>query len=560
MKLKIVLLALAFCLLVPGLNAFAYEGGLINGKTMNKGISENDASAGQVTVWTDNILTSRTDLKRVDSYSYGWYEFPQLVDLTNYQLKANGIANNYRLRFYDAKGSLISELAPNVENSKRSINVTGVKKVALVNLSPNNLDVYEFDVFGVVNTSIPVIKYDPVTDLSETHTHDSMNLRWNNPTGIGLKETVIKKDGIEIVRLSNTATSYSLRNLIPDSTYEFEVISVYSDGTAAPAQKITVITDKPPQPGEVESLTAKPTHERVNLSWELPDSNILKHVNIYRDERRDMAFLDKALGFTSVSAAATTKIFETNGTYFNDLTVKPETEYEYTLTTLDTFNRESEGVTKVVQTLEAPPPEIIGGGYTTDPATGDFIYYWSEPNKGEVKILIAGKEYKIVNAADKKISIPQSDMKYTGLGDPNVSLVPIGTDGKVGGPVKPGLNGVGSGDSLENVKLPFEFKDLITSSNGLFFLIGGFVLLLLAFIFVPKFVRMIMQSFKANKPESSVAEVESRRTGTVRAEVVRSAPRIPRAPKSDRESSWQPRMPRSSERQPRAPRSGRGDR
>lgn len=544
MKLKIVLLALAFCLLVPGLNAFAADPGLLRGKIMT-GLVTNAARA------TDGSTSSYATIPT--GTSTATFLLDKAVDIEKYYVSISNTSG--LIRFYNSENRRVYEIAHG-NTATVPLLLKDVKKIEIRNETTNNLFVHEFDIYGV---EAKVIEYNPVTNLTETHTHDSINLKWNNPTGIELKETVIKKGGVELARLSNTARSYSLINLMPESTHEFEVISVYSDGKAAPGQKITVTTDKPPQPGEVESLTAQPTHERVNLSWELPDSNILKHVNIYRDERKDMAFIDKALGFTSVSATATTKIFETNGTYFNDLTVKPETEYEYTLTTLDTFNRESEGVTKIVQTLEAPPPEIIGGGYVTDPATGDFIYYWSEPSKGEVKILVGGKEYKIVNAADKKISIPQKDMKYSGLGDPDVSLVPVGTDGKIGDPVKPGLNGVGSGDSLENVKLPFDFKDLITSSNGLFYLIGGFILLLLAFMFVPKLVRMILASFKSGKTDDGGPAGEMRRTGMARAEVVRSAPRIPRAPKSERETSWQPRIPRASERQPRTPRSGRRD-
>ncbi len=47
------------------------------------------------------------------------------------------------------------------------------------------------------------------------------------------------------------------------------------------------------------------------------------------------------------------------------------------------------------------------------------------------------------------------------------------------------------------LSLPFDVTDLITSGNGLLGLIAGFVLLALAFVFVPKVITLIRQSFSA---------------------------------------------------------------
>ncbi|WP_018931342.1 hypothetical protein [Gracilibacillus lacisalsi] len=45
--------------------------------------------------------------------------------------------------------------------------------------------------------------------------------------------------------------------------------------------------------------------------------------------------------------------------------------------------------------------------------------------------------------------------------------------------------------------LPFDVGDLIASGNGLLGMIGTFVLLALAFVFVPKVITLIRQSFSA---------------------------------------------------------------
>ncbi|WP_208592325.1 hypothetical protein [Gracilibacillus suaedae] len=47
------------------------------------------------------------------------------------------------------------------------------------------------------------------------------------------------------------------------------------------------------------------------------------------------------------------------------------------------------------------------------------------------------------------------------------------------------------------LSLPFDVGDLIASGNGLLGMIGGFVLVALAFIFVPKVITLIRQSFSA---------------------------------------------------------------
>ncbi|UOQ47220.1 hypothetical protein MUN88_14205 [Gracilibacillus caseinilyticus] len=55
------------------------------------------------------------------------------------------------------------------------------------------------------------------------------------------------------------------------------------------------------------------------------------------------------------------------------------------------------------------------------------------------------------------------------------------------------------GIDWSGLSLPFDVTDLIASGNGLLGLVGGFVLLALAFVFVPKVIGLIRQSFSAAK-------------------------------------------------------------
>src|SRR5690606_9865232 len=129
-----------------------------------------------------------------------------------------------------------------------------------------------------------------------------------------------------------------------------------------------------------------------------------------------------------------------------------------------------------------------------------FIYSWKEPTKGSVKVKVDGKEYKTVPAADGKITIPKADMKYDAFGDPLISVQPIGENGKAGEEL--------SESTIRDLTMPFSPKDLLGSSMGLVMVIGGFVLLALSFLFVPKIVRMIKRAIGKESEKEKNERIE----------------------------------------------------
>lgn len=687
---KILIIVMALVLLLPVTSAFAYTGGFLDGKALNRGASQNIKTTEHYQGTDSSITTYITVSNSGGTYDTVWYEFDQPTNLTHYQLNSNG--GSLKINYYLESGTSVREVTnPVTDGTKTSLQVDNVKKVSVTNTNTISSQINEFDVFGTVETdygenvlsgkTLTILKdqdkvvqgtttritdgdsltsytlgsysslnntaeyiftsptkitgikviaqanagfavraydtlgnlilngnsnnytstkslniegvkrfivhnsnntnsyalnevelysiqepltYSPVSELTETHTYNSADLSWTNPTATGFTGTIIKKDGIEVANLTNTKSSHSITSLDSETNYTFEVISTYSDGGKAIGETISVRTAAAPPPeqaGEIIDLTVEAEPERVDLSWSLPDSDVFKHVNIYRDTISETSLLNKMLGMR-IAYAAENKIFETNGTYFNDLTVDPETTYEYTLTTTSTEGAESEGVTTEVTT---PELEIVGGGYEKDPTTGDFTYYWDEPTSGQVKVMLGGVLYKTVDAAEKQLSIPSKDMKYKTFGDPDVSLVPVSSSGIEGEPAKPGLNGVSSGDFLENVEMPFSLTDLFKTSNGLMLLVGGFILLSLAFMFVPKLLRMIRQSFSKNKGNEGLG-ANDRRFQSDQSERVprerverqtipkedRTIPKIPRERKTPRVSAREKRVSN------RTPRTGRG--
>lgn len=272
------------------------------------------------------------------------------------------------------------------------------------------------------------------------------------------------------------------------------------DGTS----KIFDDIPEEPEPipaGDVMELSAKADYDRVDLAWRLPKNDNLKHVNIYR-EKLNKTMFDRLLGVKSVSAAGD-KIFETNGTYFNDLTVAADTKYEYTLTTESTEGLESDGVSVTAITPKKPGPEM-GGEETEVDEAGNYTFKWTSPTTGKVRILVGGKEYAVVNAADLEIKIPAADMKFTFTGAPDVKLIPIDEDGNEGAPTAPPPPDGGSGV----VKLPFGPTDVLSGTFGFIGILSGLILLVIVIYFTPRIIQLIK---KAMEKERSKKRATGRR-------------------------------------------------
>lgn len=501
---KILIATMLFLLFLP-LNAFAVENvSIIKGMRATvfhaDGTPYNDFDSGGYLTDDDNKNTWMHM-----SNKYVTYKLPNAYKVNSITLRVLEYPQHYTVDFYSdfEATNLIGTYTPPLGTSTlhtKNIYVENVRAVKLTG-GPKATNVDLLSVFGN-----PDISFDHVSNLTESHNHNSVELYWENPDNNDFNGLIIKQNGVRIASLEKNKTSHEINNLTPETEYKFEVIAKYPDGYESSPVLITVITNKeppkpePPKPsGEITDLLAEAEHNKVDLSWQLPESENFKHVIIYRDTLKK-TFFDKLLGVTTVKAAAT-PIFETNGTYFNDLTVKPETKYEYKLTTLSTEKIESDGVTVQVTTPKAPNPEIGGGGHDVDPETGDYTYYWTEPTTGKVKVMVGGKLYKTVPASDGKIVIPAKDMKYTILGKPDVKLIPVDDDGNEGKPVSPpaggGSGGGGEGGGgIGEVELPFKVNDLVSTTFQIIGLLAGIILVALAIQLVPRLIEIIKRSIQ----------------------------------------------------------------
>ncbi|WP_017473322.1 hypothetical protein [Amphibacillus jilinensis] len=281
---------------------------------------------------------------------------------------------------------------------------------------------------------------------------------------------------------------------------------------------------------EIKNINVESEHDRVNLSWELPDTEHFEHVNIYRmdlgEVKQETSMFDFLKPMTVNASEDYQPLFETNGTYFNDLSVEENSSYEYKLTT-EYQGVESQGVTVQATTGFAPAPPIGGDDYQEQP-NGDYLVTWESPTDGDVRVLLDGEIYVTVPASDGQFTVPANDMVYNNFGDPLIAIQPVARNGQEGSISQPG-----------GAELPFSPTELFETSNSLLLLISSFLLLALSFIFAPKLINLIKKAF-ANKNDYTNVRYQGRAD-----EKMQRAQRLPRQPRQPRISTRKPRVGRS---------------
>jgi hypothetical protein len=406
--------------------------------------------------------------------------------------------NAVKFEFWDSNKVLInsytqSTTSPTVDVTV-SISIKGVKYVVARAASGG----HSSDVTKLEAWADAPIYHEEVKAFYLTTTYNAASLQWQPPaTNPDYTGSKIYRNGVLLTTVSKINTSYIDETVSEKTAYTYKITSLYSDGfETAGIQKNSTTAEapvpEPPQkpPGNVTEVKVNPYYNKIKLSWVLPTDNNFKNVKIYRDTVQPTSFLQKI--FTGSTAhAASTPIFETNGTYFNDLSVQPKTEYEYTLTTISDQGLESNGVTVQTTTTAEPTPQIENGIFK-EQGNGDYLISWDKPTEGTVKILVGNETYKTVSASAKTYTIPKADLKYNKLGDPVISMQPIGTFGTEGA----AITYTGS-----KITMPFNVDDLLSSGMALLLLVSPFILFTLAFLLVPKFRKLIyatLEKYRSN--------------------------------------------------------------
>lgn len=357
---------------------------------------------------------------------------------------------------------------------------------------------------GESTTNDITVATDKVPDLPE----DFVNVSDIRATSVGLKFNVDKlpsvpkwiktyknkedKNPDEVpVYTNNNPVGNIINDLKGETEYTYYVSVDYGNGNVTNMVPVKFKTLEPSK--EVIDLSATATAQEVSLTWKMPVYQSLDVARIYRQKDNPGFF---ARMFSSSSTYE--PIFETNGTSFKDLTVKADTEYKYKVTTVDKSGNETDGKLVTVRTKKMG---ASGGGVELD-SKGNYVITWTSPVKGQMKVLVGGKQYAIVPAVDKKIVIPKDKMVFDLIGNPDVELIPIDEEGNEGIPSKPGGNGTGNGGGIGDIVGGGEVSKVVNAENTLkggvelLMVIGGFVLLGLAFLVVPRLIKLIRNSLE----------------------------------------------------------------
>ena len=472
-------------------DAYTVSGGDKASTAVNNKLGENSTGAFSFA----NRATLTINLNDYYDFDGFFIEFASARGLSGESEITSTISDRLIVQFY-----LDNKVVQTIETDKLIGNTRySSKNYSLSNTTKANKVTVKSENSAILYTFIREIElYEPekiylaVTDLKVSNiTTDSAVVSWTIPTDEDIKNVKLNGDDVGLV------TSKKIEGLKSETSYTATVETVYKDGTTIKAviNYKTLATPKPPS--DVSSLSATKTHEQVKLSWSSTEKEEDVEYVIYR--KKNSASL-----FSLFASVDGTKIGTTDSKTYVDATVKPETKYTYTVTTLNKENAlESDGKSVEV-TTDAEPVITEPPLNPTEPEKkdDDWVISWTQPTTGKIKVLIGGKEYTTVNASALKVVIPDKDMSFNIWGNPDVQLIHVTEDGIELPPVAPpaGDGGEGSVDAgiLGNVSLGSELTPikLLKAGVALLGVVGLILLLRLSFIIAPTLIKLIKDSFR----------------------------------------------------------------
>lgn len=408
-----------------------------------------------------------------------------------------------------------------VITNKKDVNISFVKSTAT---DVSHYEIYRDDTLLVDKHKTTSYK-DTTTAYNTSYTYKVVAVDTSGNKSVGVSKTVKTQDdavtnvsnlsaaidGKKAVKLSYTfATDTSYVQIYRDNkllvdnykdksytdtttayntSYTYKILAVDASGKKSSGVSKTIKTP-PDIPRDATSISYTATSNSVTLKWTNTKIDGFEHVTIYRKADNLVANVRAVFA----SGDGYTKVSQTQNATFTDSTVEPDTKYKYLLTTtID--GSESAGTTVDVKTKKV----TVENNNLDKDANGDYVLTWTAPTTGKLKVVIGGEQYKIVAAADKKVVIPADAMAYDFWGNPDIRLVPINDIGEeIGTPSvpKPGV-GVESGllPPPDAFVSSLDVASLMSVVMSLIALVGGFLLLRLALMFVPRFIVMIRNSW-----------------------------------------------------------------
>lgn len=232
MKKLSIFIASILLLLVFNINTVnALPGGLLNGKPM---IHSN--SSGSNAIETINATDNNLDTAVGMSFSGGARPYltytvaSKTMSVTGFEIRSNG--GYFFVNFYDPSGKLLRGFNTPVNgNGVVNVSLDNVAKVEIRNHNSNGFTLWEFDVFGTIQVSIP-------QNLSAVPDTRSGHLRWDALADEDLSGYNVYVDSRKVNEDLITTNEYTVTGLTPDQLYRVFVTAVYDSGDESVASNV----------------------------------------------------------------------------------------------------------------------------------------------------------------------------------------------------------------------------------------------------------------------------------------------------------------------------------
>jgi len=375
MKTKVLMVLTLVFMMLPMTSAFAYSGGLLDGKTLQTG-ANTSTPIGTTDAVTDGDLTTFFTTQPSSGSSsvadHIFYNFGEAKTIKYYRIKAD---SDFTVYYYNASKSPIKQdTAPKLDGTLTAIDVTGVYYVAIVskNAISTNHNVYEMDFFD----TLPPASYPNVDDLSYSINNTEVSLTWLPPSAPDTPVSGYKiyRNSDLIATLDKDATIYVDNTVEYDTTYSYRLVTIFNGGIESTGATTTVITGSEPidetkiPPSNPTALTVTDiASDSAKLQWSNSSDNDLDSVNIYKED-----------------GTLLTNIYLTTSYTITDLS--PLTNYSFSIALVDRDGNVSGKVPVTFKTLEGrdtTPPQPIENVKVTE-GNGALYVSWDKSSDSDV--------------------------------------------------------------------------------------------------------------------------------------------------------------------------------
>ena len=200
----------------------------------------------------------------------------------------------------------------------------------------------------VTTNPVPIVDTTPpgeVTELQETHTHESIILSWVNPVDTDYVHTKLYVNGV--YRTSIEGTTYEDTLLSPNTAYEYKLTTIDSNANESTGVILSVTTNgEPTAPSKPSKVVYQASGGSVTLTWDQVAGATTYRV--YRVTPTETTALE-SLVFDTAYAESVELLGETGETSYTITGLDEQEEYQFQVSAVNAIG-ESEGQTITVRT------------------------------------------------------------------------------------------------------------------------------------------------------------------------------------------------------------------